>query len=150
MDEASLPARPAEPGAPRYDLLIQVPEAIGAELAARTRHVPGTSLPPQGYHVTLYGPFSFLDDPEDSRRLLREFLRGVSPFSIQLGGIGSFSAPEDNVVFIRVRCTPELLRLHARLVNTARIHAKDQCVDSRLYGVIEPNLTGVVDDRLVE
>jgi 2'-5' RNA ligase len=117
MDEASLPVGHAELAAPRYGLFIQVPEVIGAELAAHTRHVPGTSLPPQGYHVTVYGPFVFLESPEDTQRILREVLGGASPFTLQLGGIGSFSAPEDNAVFIRVTCTPALLRLHARLVN---------------------------------
>ena len=112
---------PARPGATasslsRYALLVRVPPQISQDLAERVHQVPGVTIPPLGYHVTVYGPFAFVGDPAQGRALLRAIVQSAGPFTIRLQGIGVFRSPGANAVYLHADGGRPLAELRARLV----------------------------------
>lgn len=124
--ECSAPPAEAPTDQQRHGVFALLPPDIGADLAARLEGIPGTSVPPQGYHITLYGPFVFQGNAQAARMVLRTIMQSVPSFTASLQRIGHFRRPDDNVVFAYVDCSLDLLQLHARLVN-----ALDHLVSSR-------------------
>jgi 2'-5' RNA ligase len=102
----------------RYALQIVVPLDVHNALAAALRGVPGASVPESGFHVTLYGPFSFNGDGAAALARLRREVNALAPFELQVQGLGCFREPDENVAYLRVGWTPQLLRLHTIVVQT--------------------------------
>ncbi len=104
---------------PHHALVLPLPAEAGRDLAARVQCIPYTSVPPLGYHVTLYGPFTFLP-ARAGRALLHRALRRAHAFPICLEGVSSFLQPGDNDVYLAVQAGAELLRLHVRLAKALK------------------------------
>jgi len=114
--EVSLTAEVPVYGAGRYALILPLPSEIGAALSAQMDGVPGATVPPLGYHVTVLGPFIFRTDPQAGLSLLRRTLLTTTPFAVRLQRLGYFRRQEENVLFLHVDGGAELLRLHNRLL----------------------------------
>ena len=114
--EDSLTAETPGSGAGRYALILPLPPEIGLTLGEQMEGVPGATVPPLGYHVTILGPFVFRADPQVGLSLLRKALLSTAPFAVNLQRLGYFRQANENVLFIHVDGSAELMRLHNRLL----------------------------------
>ena len=120
----------------RLFVAIELPEPVRLELrdlqpaAAGVRPTKAENL-----HLTLH----FIGDasPEPLCEALAPISNAVSPFSLELAGVGRFTARGANVIFwVGVRMTPELLKLHTdvgRLLGEAGV-----AIETRPYS---PHIT---------
>lgn len=85
----------------------------------RKRYDPRYSLIPP--HVTVKEPFELAEsDVSEVTEKIRDVAAGVSPFTLEVYKISSFH-PTNNVIYMKVRETEELTRLHQEL-NTGILH----------------------------
>ena len=106
----------------RTFVAIQLPEKVrnhcaGISHSLKNLGLKGSFPSPQSLHLTL----KFLGNVEeqilpDLEAALNRSTRGVSPFSIRIGGLGTFpNRTRPRVVWMEVSLEPTLIRLHQNL-----------------------------------
>jgi 2'-5' RNA ligase len=112
----------------RYALVARLPRPIEIRVEDLYLHIAGSTKPTMGYHITLVGPFFVLGDG-DHRTLsgITEVCRDWQPFSVRLGGLGSYVSPDNSAVYLR-------------LMDPAPISALNHALTLALAGQIETQI----------
>ena len=67
---------------------------------------------PYAPHVTVKSPFFVEGEPRPVFDRIATIVSRHESFRVEIGGIGHFAGPVDNVIYLAVAATPELVRLH--------------------------------------
>lgn len=116
----------------RYFLGIQPPSALMESVLRFRGELGWEGMEP---HITVKAPCG-LDGEPTWLPAVRQLCEHVAPFSVEVGGIGHFV---NSTFFLRVS-SPELVRLHTRLLNDLKISTANQeaCFEGVRY---VPHLT---------
>jgi 2'-5' RNA ligase len=107
----------------RYAVVARIPRPIEVEIEDAFLNLPGITRPSMGFHITLVGPFQWLEEvpPRLLTRLAR-LCRHTEPLELALAGPGTFVGDESNGVYMGVDHTEALCTLQARLLHVLRPH----------------------------
>jgi 2'-5' RNA ligase len=106
---------------PRYALVAPLPRTLEVRIEDLFLGLLGTSKPIMGYHITVVGPFAWVDEPDESRLArIGEICAGWPAFAVRLQGLGAFRSPESNAIYIPVRKAEQIAALHRVLQITLR------------------------------
>jgi 2'-5' RNA ligase len=87
----------------RYALVARVPRSVEVRIEDLFLHIAGSTKSNMGYHITLVGPF-FMANDRDHRSLagIAETCRRWRPFTVYLGGLGTYISPDNNAVYLHI------------------------------------------------
>jgi 2'-5' RNA ligase len=106
----------------RFVLVVRLPREVEIRIEDTYLHLGGTTRSTLGYHVTLLGPFRV----ESDKGVLNEGVRAVTQqfmaYTVQLAGLASFRAPNDNVVYLQLADPTQVVATHNTLLHALRDH----------------------------
>ncbi len=104
---------------PRYALVVPLSRALEIRIEDLFLGLPGTSKPIMGFHITVVGPFTWTNGPDEALLAkIAEICATWPPFTVRLRGLSAFRSPNDNAVYIPVEKDAQLQELHRVLQMT--------------------------------
>ncbi|MEN6478721.1 MAG: 2'-5' RNA ligase family protein [Anaerolineales bacterium] len=102
----------------RYLLMIPLPRAVAVRIEDRFLPKLGATRPAMGYHISLVGPFFWVDQMTDNtlERLQRACAR-AKPLQLTISGLDVFeNAPDDCGVFLNVHPLGPVRQLYEQML----------------------------------
>lgn len=100
----------------RFALVVTPPRRVEVLIEDAYLRWLGTSKPNMGYHITVVGPFLWLDELDE--RVMQQvamICAAWQPFSVSIQGLDAFRDPDRNAVYIPVHNAGGLMALHDTL-----------------------------------
>ncbi|HLD11677.1 MAG TPA: 2'-5' RNA ligase family protein [Patescibacteria group bacterium] len=100
----------------RYFVAITFPDGVSKEIDHLRRRFYPRSLKKHPPHITLFPPFSPVSEITDLSAPLRRVSLEVSPFLLDVKGVGTFERRRQHVLYLNVPVTKDLQNLFERIV----------------------------------
>ncbi|MCY4113670.1 MAG: 2'-5' RNA ligase family protein [Chloroflexi bacterium] len=107
--------RPDRFGYTGYGVAIVMPENVRQEVA-KVREQPGLPASTTPPHVTVKGTFADPTDLEEVIEITSAAAADTTPFAVEFGDLTVWDAHDRRIVVVSVMRSPELDRLHRRLM----------------------------------
>ena len=113
--------------AARYALVARIPRSAEILIEDAFLSTAGITRPIMGFHITVAGPYVWRAERPDTvlMRLARQ-CRRTQPFTLAIGGAGTFDGEGSYAVYVHVQRSGPLLRLHRQVHGILRRHIRLQ------------------------
>jgi 2'-5' RNA ligase len=140
----------------RYGLIVRLPREVETRIEDTYLSLLGATKSNMGYHITLLGPFYRLNDEQAHfDAVVSSVCQRWQPFHVQVAGLGTFLAKDDNVAYVSVVEPDRIVTLHTELLEatTGFVAPQDERFFKWSVESYNPHVTlalGLTDHALAE